>query len=137
MTHLLLAAMADMTSSRPYLLRAVHEWIVDNSLTPHLIVNADAEGVEVPPRYVENGKIILNVAPGATKDLKLGNNLIRFRARFGGRPFDVSLPPSAVLAVYARENGLGMAFENEGTEGEPPPEPSGRGKSRPALRIVK
>lgn len=125
-----------MTSSRPYLLRAVHQWIVDNSFTPHLVVNARAEGVNVPHRYIENGKIVLNVAPSATQGLQLGNKQIRFRARFGGMPFDVSLPPSAVLAVYARENGLGMVFESEASEEDRPPEPSGGG-SRPALRIVK
>lgn len=102
-----------MTSSRPYLLRAIYQWIVDNDCTPYLLVNAAAPGVVVPVEYVENDKIILNVGPSAAYQLALGDDEVAFNARFGGRPMDVSAPISAVLAVYARENGQGMLFTDD------------------------
>lgn len=102
-----------MTSSRPYLLRAIYQWIVDNDCTPHLLVNAWAPGVEVPMDYVENDKVVLNVGPSAAYRLELGDDAVTFDARFGGRPMSVVAPIHAVLAIYARENGQGMLFTEE------------------------
>ncbi len=130
-----------MTPNRPYLIRAMHEWLVDNDLTPHLLVDARATGVEVPKAYVNDGQIVLNIAPGAVRDLNLGNDMISFNARFGGMPTDIFVPPAAVLGIYARENGHGMLFSEDADDsgppdgdGEPRP-PSGGG--RPALKVVK
>jgi stringent starvation protein B len=128
-----------MSSSRPYLIRALHQWIVDNGLTPHLVVDAQMEGVEVPRQFVQDGRIILNISPTAVANLELNNDYVAFNARFSGRPMDVFLPPRAVLAVYARENGRGMAFgEEEGEEEGPPPDDGpGPEGGRPSLRVVK
>lgn len=127
-----------MTSSRPYLIRAIYEWIVDNGLTPYLLVNAAAEGVVVPTQYVDNGKIVLNVSPHAVNALQLGNEWITFGARFSGTPMQVNVPPSAVLAIYAKENGQGMLFNEEEGGGEPPPEsPTPKKPGRPTLKVVK
>jgi len=136
-----------LTSRRPYLLRAMHEWITDNNQTPHIVVDAALEGVEVPRQYVQGGKIILNISHSATQGLVLGNDGVKFRARFGTVAFDVSVPIVAVLGVYARETGQGMIFsENEepsspppsGPPSSPPSKPSGPepGK-RPTLKVVK
>ena len=102
-----------MNSSRPYLLRAIYQWIVDNDCTPYLLVNASAPGVSVPTEYVENDKIILNIGPMAAHNLVLGDDEVTFDARFGGRPMAVVAPVGAVLAIYARENGQGMLFTDE------------------------
>ena len=131
-----------MTSNRPYLIRALYEWLVDNELTPYLLVDASHESVHVPSRYVEEGRIVLNVSPSAVRELSLGNDLIAFEARFGGSAFAISLPPQAVLGVYARENGKGMLFPDEGVSDEPePPQPTSptppSGGGRPALKVVK
>lgn len=99
-----------MTSQRPYLVRAIHEWICDNGETPVILVDASRDGVEVPRAYVADGRIVLNVSPQATDGLRLGNDTIEFSARFGGRPESVSLPVGAVLAVYSRESQHGMLF---------------------------
>jgi len=132
-------------SRRPYLIRAIYEWVLDNQLTPHMLVAADAPGVRVPEQFVtEDGKITVNVSPSAVRDLALGNDMIRFSARFSGRPFEVEVPPGAVLALYARENGQGMLF-GEVEEPEPPPdgdggdgEPEqGEKKKRSHLKVVK
>lgn len=127
-----------MTLSRPYLLRAIHEWIVDNDLTPHILVEADHEGAVVPRQFVEDGKIVFNIGPSAVKSLQLRNDAVEFEARFGGAPMHVHLPILAVLAIYAKENGKGMIFTEE--EGAPPPAPEDAGPDkgkRPALRVVK
>ncbi len=129
-----------MTPSRPYLLRALHEWIVDNDLTPHILVDAGAPGTVVPTEYAEDGKIVFNVAPRAVKALQLRNDAVEFEARFGGSPRHVYVPVAAVLAVYARENGRGMIFsDEEGTEPTPPDDqpPEDTKPKRPSLRIVK
>jgi stringent starvation protein B len=129
-----------MTSNRPYLIRALYEWLVDNDLTPYLLVDANREAVHVPSRYVEEGRIVLNVSPNAVRDLQLGNELISFEARFGGTAFAISLPPDAVLGVYARENGKGMLFPDEGVEAPEPPKPDKPGPAaggRPSLKVVK
>lgn len=125
-----------MTSSRPYLLRAIYEWIVDNRLTPYLLVNAEQDGVEVPRQYVENGKIVLNMGPRAVQALELGNDEVSFSARFAGTPMSVHVPITAALAIYAKENGQGMIFTEEdgGGDGEGP-SPSKAG--RPQLKVVK
>ncbi len=102
-----------MTPRRPYLLRAFYDWLVDNDLTPHLVVEANVPGVRVPLEFVQDGQIILNVAPRAVGNLELGNEAITFNARFSGRPHSVIVPLYAVQAIYARENGAGTMFEPE------------------------
>jgi len=128
-----------VTSNRPYLLRALYEWIVDNNYTPHMLVDAKAEGVQVPVDYVEDGRIVLNAAPGAVRDLMMGNDEVSFGARFGGKPMTVILPIGAVLGIYARENGQGMLFpEEDSSETRPePPEPPKPSSKRPGLKVVK
>lgn len=132
-----------MTSSRPYLIRALYEWIVDNSLTPHLVVYAKGDGVEVPQQYVnKDGQIVLNVAPTAVMGLGLDNDAVTFNARFGGIPTDIYVPCASVLGIYARENGQGMMFE---PEPQTPPPPKTKSKTltdvsadkKPSLRVVK
>jgi stringent starvation protein B len=134
-----------MTSTRPYLIRALYEWIEDNGMTPHILVDADQPGVTVPKQHVREGQIILNINPAAVRDLRLGNDWIEFNARFGGVARNVQIPISAVLAIYARENGLGMAFGEEKTDdSEPPPNtpsadqpPAKPPRRKPTLKIVK
>lgn len=151
-----------MTPRRPYMLRAYYEWLVDNDLTPHLVVAAMLPGVRVPEEFIQDGQIILNIAPRAVGNLELGNEAITFNARFGGRPHSVIVPLYAVQAIYARENGAGTMFEPEegymdefeeglieeedttslaeasaehrdaDSDSEPP-----RPKGRPSLRVVK
>ncbi|MCL1039269.1 ClpXP protease specificity-enhancing factor [Shewanella submarina] len=105
--------MANMTPHRPYLLRAYFEWLLDNDLTPHLVVDAHVEGTRVPQQYVKDGQIVLNVAPSAVSNLQLGNDFVEFSARFGGVPQQIVLPLASVIAIYARENGAGVVFEME------------------------
>lgn len=131
-----------MTPSRPYLLRALYEWILDNNATPHVLVNAMHSEVQVPQDYVKDGQIVLNIAPSAVKALSLGNELITFNARFRGIPMDISVPLTAVIGIYAKENGRGMMFEENGPDmpnpdgpGTTDPAPAGGG--RPSLRVVK
>ena len=152
--------MNGMTSRRPYFIRAFHEWILDNGLTPYLSVDADYEGVEVPRAYVTDGQIVLNVSPSSVRNLELGLEYILFDARFSGQSFQVVIPVKAVLAIFAKENGEGMAFaydqpEKEGLKEEssengagsedggnepdedptePPPKPPA---GRPTLKVVK
>jgi len=126
---------ARMTSSRPYLLRAIHEWLVDNGLTPQILVDAEAEGVEVPRGHVSDGRIVLNCSPAAVRGLVIDNQRVEFEARFAGVPRHVSIPIGAVLAIAARENGAGMSFAPEA--GAPEPEPEPPGGRRPALKVVK
>jgi len=110
---------APMTSHRPYLLRALYEWIADNGMTPHVLVDATRPSVQVPTHAVKDGKIVLNVAARAVQRLEMGNDAIRFSARFGGVSHSVSVPISAVLAIYARETGQGMALpEESGSDAE-------------------
>lgn len=109
-----------MTSNRPYLLRAFYEWIIDNEMTPHLVVDAYYPEVAVPQQYVTNGQITLNIAPRAVATLDLGNEAVFFNTRFGGIPTDVFVPVKAVLGIFAKENGHGMMFEPE----PPPPAPT-------------
>jgi stringent starvation protein B len=135
-----------MTPSRPYFVRAVYEWLNDNSMTAHVVINALATGVQVPVQHVQDGRITLNIAPGAVRDLFIDNDGLSFSARFGGIPTNIYAPMQAVLAIYARENGQGMFFENDEEFDPPPadsvgtaakkPEPAPAPK-RPGLRIVK
>ena len=102
-----------MTSTRPYLLRALHEWMLDNQLTPQLVVDAQSPDVHVPRQFVQDGRITLNVSTIAVRDIIFGNEEIAFSARFSGRPFQVQVPIGYVLAIVARENGAGMSFPAE------------------------
>jgi stringent starvation protein B len=99
-----------MTPNKPYLVRAIYEWIVDNQMTPFLVVDAQIEGVVVPLQFVKNGEIVLNVAPQAVRDLMMANDCIGFSARFAGSPMNVIVPMRAVLGLFSRENGQGMGF---------------------------
>lgn len=156
-----------MTSYRGYLIRALNDWILDNDCTPYILVNAMQEGVDVPRQYVRDGQIVLNVSPTAVHALQVTNDMLTFSARFGGRPTDVFVPVSAVMGIYARENGQGMVFDavelaaggdgDEGSEQEADagedrqdqdveagpgednngPDKPPRGGKRPNLRIVK
>ncbi len=105
--------MSQLSPRRPYLLRAFYEWLLDNQLTPHLVVDVSLPGVLVPMEYARDGQIVLNIAPRAVGNLELANDEVRFNARFGGVPRQVSVPLAAVLAIYARENGAGTMFEPE------------------------
>ena len=137
-----------MTSSRPYLVRAMFQWIVDNGMTPHLLVDATSEKCLVPQSLVNEGKIVLNVAPMAVNGLVLGDEEISFSARFDGKPDALSFPVSSVLAVYSRENGQGMMFNEteesslldpeNGTDPDPGSDPGSKPKKpRPNLKVVK
>jgi len=127
-------------SKRPYLIRAMHEWMGDSGFTPYVVVDAAVEGVTVPGEHVKDGKIVLNISHTAAHNLKLGNTAISFRARFSGVAFDVWVPIAAVLGIYAKETGQGMIFSH----GEDSPDPSDptddmestRG-GRSHLRVVK
>lgn len=105
--------MQEMSSNRPYLLRAFYEWILDNECTPYLVVEADMPHVHVPPQTVKDGQVVLNISPSAVHALKIEEQQVTFSARFGGVPFEVYLPMYAISAIYARENGAGTMFPPE------------------------
>jgi stringent starvation protein B len=128
-----------MTPLKPYLIRSIYEWIVDNGLTPHLLVNAEYPGVVLPTDFVENGRIVLNIRPEAIQGLMLGNEEIQFNARFSGRAMRINTPTKAVLAIYAKENGKGMIFDAEEGDGDetPPEQPQPRVSQKPQLKVVK
>jgi stringent starvation protein B len=149
--------MSDSTlpSTRPYLLRALYEWCSDNGLTPYVAVKVDAS-VQVPREFVQGDEIVLNISMDATSGLKLGNEFIEFKARFGGKPRDIMVPMARVMAIYARENGQGMAFpvqdgtaaapvlqnpsapsERQAQDQTPDPRPPSGPMSRPSLKRVK
>lgn len=136
-----------MTSSRPYLIRAIYQWIVDNGMTPHLLAKASVDGCKVPARFIQENKIVLNIAPMAVGGLVLGDDAIAFSARFSGVSESIHVPIKAVEAIYARENGQGMLFTEEDEslsetgydsgaddEFDPDPDPD---KPKPTLRVVK
>jgi RNA polymerase-associated protein len=129
------------TSQHPYLLRAMHEWMTDNGDTPHIVVDAQGEGVDVPEQFITDGKIILNVSYAAVRDLQLGNEEISFEARFGGVPNIVRVPVAAILGIYARETGRGMIFSiQQDSEVSPPEDVDGDSPptgGRPHLKVVK
>lgn len=137
-----------MSSSRPYLVRAFNEWVLDNDCTPYIVVDAGIQGVQVPNEHVANGQIVLNISPGAVKSLVIGNGALEFNARFGGVPMQVFVPLQAVIAIYAKENGEGMVFGSE--PGMPDPDGTtdtsnaggsrskeDRPSGRPTLKVVK
>ena len=130
-----------MTSSRPYMIRALYEWIVDNRSTPYLLVDAHGKGVSVPLDYVnKEGQIILNISPNAVKGLEVTNEHVCFNAKFRGIPTDVYVPCGSILGIYARENGQGMIFEPENAHPTPPDNGGGndtKSLQKPSLRIVK
>ncbi|CBA15777.1 ClpXP protease specificity-enhancing factor [Xanthomonas albilineans] len=137
-----------MTSHRPYLLRALVEWINDNGMTPHVLVDASLPGVQVPPSAVKDGRVVLNIAERAVVRLQIDNDGVSFTARFGGVSYPVQVPMAAVLAVYARETGQGMALPDDihgpgeqppDGDAPPPPRPgsSDEAGKRPRLRVVK
>ncbi|MEM0911175.1 MAG: ClpXP protease specificity-enhancing factor [Pseudomonadota bacterium] len=136
-----------MTSTQPYLLRAFYDWIVDNDMTPYVVVNTEWPGVEVPTQYVKDGQIVLNVSPTACINFLLNNDAISFQARFGGQPMQVFFPCGAVNAIYAKENGAGTVFteelpkqdasnESKEEQGQTPP-PSPRKSGRASLKVIK
>ena len=134
-----------MTPNQPYLLRAFYEWIVDNNLTPYIVVDAHYAGTQVPQEFVQDGQIVLNVSPASTGNLQLGLSDIMFDARFGGVPRNIVVPCPAVLAIYAKENGAGTVFtveENIGSgDVEEQPETNNTEtktkKGKPTLTVVK
>ena len=107
-----------MNSNRPYLLRALYDWICDNHLTPYLLVDTSGDDLNVPQDFVEDNRIVLNISPSAVRDLDLSNDYINFKARFSGQSMSVYFPVEAVLAIYAKENGRGMIFPEEEQEVE-------------------
>lgn len=138
--------MAEMNSSRPYLIRALYDWILDNQCTPYLLVNAGFPETAVPEGFVEDGQIVLNLSPSAVRHLDMDNDRICFDGRFGGVAQQVWIPAEAVMAIYARENGQGMVFEVEPVA-PPPSDESGSATkvpskskpegARPSLKVVK
>ena len=124
--------MPDPTSTKPYLMRAIYEWCVDNGFTPYVSVVVDAT-TRVPMEYVRDGEIVLNIGPLATSRMQMGNDSIECTARFSGASRELSIPVSAVTAIYARENGHGMSFE---VETHAPPSPGAGVAPRPAVRRV-
>ena len=130
----------EMTSNRPYLIRALYEWISDNHMTPHVLVDAAIDGVKVPDQAIQKGKVILNIDQAAVHGLEMGNDQISFNARFSGRQHSVVVPVEAVLAIYSKENGQGMMFALE-DETQPPTDPEGgsdlKPVRRPHLKVVK
>ena len=132
-------------SKRPYLIRAMHEWMGDNGHTPHIVIDATVESVSVPTEHVKDGKIILNISQSAAHNLKLTNQAVSFRARFSGTPFDVWVPIGSVLGIYAKETGQGMIFSHGVEQPEPPeppesPDPEEKEtlqRSRSHLKVVK
>lgn len=135
--------MTALSGSRPYFVRAVYEWIVDQQLTPYLLVNSNWPGAELPFEFAQDGQLVLNVSPSAVRHLALGNDAILFSARFSGRPMDITVPMGAVLGIYTKEDGRGMFFDPAEYSPEPTPSPVTKPtsqdapKKRPSLRVVK
>jgi stringent starvation protein B len=127
-----------MTSLKPYLIRSIYQWILDNHLTPYLLVDAENSNAVLPTQFVDDGKIVLNIRPEAVEALSLGNEFIEFNARFSGKSMHIIAPVVAVMALYAKENGKGMVFNPEDDEDNtPPPEKTPPTPDRPKLRVVK
>ena len=127
-----------MTSSKPYLIRAIYQWLVDNRLTPYLMIDADFPDVLVPEHFIEDGKIVLNIAPDTVQQLVLSSDWVSFDARFSGVTHRIRLPVQTVTAIYAVENGRGMVFDPEEISDDLPPEntpPKSTGK--PQLKVMK
>ena len=139
-----------MTPSRPYLVRALHEWILDNNCVPYVMVDASMPGVAVPEDFVKEGRIVLNISPGAVHGLVIEDAGLSFTARFGGVPMSIYVPAMAIMGIYTKENGEGMFFGNEpgipGPDDTPPSPPkpekstsehAGKSSGRPTLRVIK
>lgn len=130
-----------MTSQKPYLIRAIYEWLVDNELTPYLLVSTTFEGVQVPAEYIHDDKIVLNIAPDAVRNFLTDNDWISFSARFSGKSMELFVPIAAVQAIYGKENNEGMFFPDEDTPPTPPSpqdeEHSSSSNGKPSLTIVK
>lgn len=126
-----------MVSSKPYLFRAIYEWLLDSNCTPHVVVDATIEGVIVPLEYVADGQIVLNISPSAIDGFVVSNADLQFSARFGGRPYSVFVPMCAIRGIYARENGQGMVFEDMEEDVDPPDGPEARTEKKPSLKLVK
>jgi len=127
-----------MTSLKPYLIRSIYEWILDNQLTPYLLVDAENSNAILPMQFADDGKIVLNIRPEAVEALSLGNDTIEFNARFSGKPMHIIAPVVAVMAIYAKENGKGMVFNPEDEDTDNPPSPPEKTPpTKPALRVVK
>lgn len=127
-----------MTELKPYLIRSIYEWIVDNNFTPYLQVDASHHAAVLPMQFVQDGKIILNLRPLAVEALCLGNEAIEFNTRFSGKSTYVNAPVAAVMAIYAKENGRGMVFEVDHSQNDtPPPPPEPPKKAKPTLRVLK
>lgn len=137
-----------MTSNKPYLIRGLYDWIVDNHMTPYLLVDVSGPDLSVPLEYVEDNRIVLNISPSAVRDLDISNDYINFKARFSGQGMNVYFPANAVQAIYARENGRGMIFpededvETEGqdeetTTADTEEEKTTSGKKKPHLKVIK
>lgn len=136
-----------MTPSRPYLMRGLYEWVLDNESTPYVLVDANIIGVQVPMEYVNDGQIVLNVSPNAVRDLLISNDALSFNARFAGVTQNIYVPIVAVMAIYAKETGEGMVFGNEAgapDPNDPPPAPQPpkeekpeKPAGRPSLKVVK
>lgn len=127
----------DMTSSVPYLLRAINEWILDNECTPYLILDVHVDGTSVPMEYVKDGQIVLNISPAAVRDLEITDECVAFNGRFGGVPHEIYAPIAAVLGIIAKENGEGMWFPRESTDPEPPSTGPSPTKGPPNLKVIK
>ena len=134
----------EMTSQKPYIIRAIYEWIADNNCTPYIVIDINAKNVRVPTQYAQNGQIVLDISADAAVNLKIDNNYVNFKARFGGVPMEVYAPIHSVMAIYAHENGAGMVFDqtdsdddegddSDGGDGNPPDSPAGK----PKLTLVK
>jgi len=126
-----------MTSLKPYLIRSIYEWIIDNRMTPYLLVDANNSQACLPQEFIEDGKIVLNIRPEAIQGLSLGNVDIQFNARFSGKPMHIVAPISAVMAIYAKENGKGMIFDSEDNEEGDNTPPDKQPPTKPVLRVVK
>jgi stringent starvation protein B len=122
----------NMTSNRPYLLRAFYQWIIDNDCTPYIVVESDLPQVDVPPQVVSDGQVVLNISPSAVVGLEMDNHAVTFNARFGGVPYNLYIPNYAISAIYARENGAGTMFPPEEIPGEPEEELN----SQPDLAVI-
>lgn len=136
-----------MTPSRPYILKALYDWLLDNELTPHLVVNAEEDNVSVPREFVDDGQIVLNINPSAVRDFYMGDDAVAFNARFSGQPMDIYVPMRAIMAIYAKESGQGMGFgsepgadiylQEEVVNESAQPEAKKAEKKKPALKVVK
>ena len=126
-----------MTSLKPYLIRSIYEWILDNNMTPYVLVDAENDQACLPKQFIEDGRIVLNIRPQAIQELSLGNDTIEFNARFSGEPMHIVAPVVAVMAIYAKENGKGMIFDHDDQDGGDDSPPDKQPPTKPHLRIVK